>query len=181
MDGQIAKAYQLERDEKLTPVFIYTANMFARGEVVTKEAMRVSTWLRTAAMPEYVHLMNAQALVFGGSAPASITFNEMLIPSHQIGAFHMQPPAKDPLDYDESEQNRKMEPVTVLLGTFRIFGHMRMATQIDVSRNMEVNRSSFMSFYDVEISNPGLPNMGVMRVPFALIAPAHVYFGMKTS
>jgi hypothetical protein len=181
MNEKLSKAYQLERDEKLTQVFIYTPNMFARGEVITKETMRVSTWLRTAAMPEYVHLMNAQVLIFGGGAPASSSFHEMLIPSHQISAFHLQPTLKDPLDYDETEQNRKMEPATALFGTFRIFGHMRMAAQLDVGKNMEVNRSTFLSFYDVEISNPSIPNMGVIRVPFALIRPAHAYLGLKTS
>jgi hypothetical protein len=181
MNEKFAKAYPLERDEKLTPVFVYTSNMLARGEAITKETMRVSTWLRTAAMPEYVHLMNAQVLIFGSGAPASASFNEMLIPTAQISAFHMQPPAKDPVDYDESEQNRKMEPVTALLGAFRMFGHMRMATHVDLGKNMEVNRSTFVSFYDVEISNPALTNMGVIRVPFALIRPAHCCLGLKTS
>lgn len=181
MNEKLAKAYQLERDEKLTPVFIYTQNMFLRGEAITKESMRVSTWLRTAAMPEYVHVCNGQALIFGMGAPSSSAFNEMLIPTSKIAAFHIQPPAKDPIDYDETEQNRKMEPVTALIGTFRFFGYMRMAAQLDLGKNMEVNRGVFVSFYDLEVSNPGLANMGVMRVPFALLRPLECYFGLKTS
>jgi hypothetical protein len=181
MNEKLAKAYEPERDEKFTPVFVYTQNMFVRGEVVTKETMRVSTWLRTAAMPEYVHLFKAQVLIFGGGAPTSATFHELLIPTVHIAAFHMQPPAKDPLDFDETEQNRKMEPTTALLGTFRIFGYIRMASQMDLGKNLEINRSMFLSFYDAEISNPLLANMGVIRVPMLLIRPAGVSFGLKTS
>lgn len=181
MNESLAKAYVLDRDEKLTPVFVYTSNMFVRGEVVTKESMRVSTWLRTAAMPEYVHLLKAQVLLFGGATPLSANYHELLIPTSYVLAFHMQPPAKDPIDYDETEQNRKMEPATVLVGTFRIFGHVRMAAQLDITKNLDVNRSMFMSFYDAEISNPILANMGVIRVPMLLIRPAGVSFGLKTA
>ncbi|MFZ6027212.1 MAG: hypothetical protein ACOYYS_05805 [Chloroflexota bacterium] len=181
MNETLAKAYELERDEKLTPVFVYTDNLFVRGEVITKESMRVSTWLRTAAMPEYVHLLKAQALIFGAGTPLSASFHEMLIPTAHVLAFHLQPPAKDPIDYDETEQNRKMEPATLLIGTFRIFGHVRMAAQLDLAKNLDVNRSMFMSFYDAEISNPTLANMGVIRVPMLLVRPAGVNFCLKTA
>lgn len=180
-DTQLAKAYELAADEKLTPVFVYTSTMFVRGQVITKENMRVSTWLRTVAMPEYVHLCKAQALSFYGRAPISNAFDEMLIPTEQIAVFHIQPPAQDPIDYDETEQNRKMEPVTLLVGTFRFVGHIRMAAQLYVAKNLEIERSQFVSFYDIEISNPILPKMGTIRVPMALIRPSYLYFGLKTS
>jgi len=180
MMEQFAQAYEKAPDDKLTPVFVYTPNLFVRGQVITKENMRVSTWLRTSAMPEYVHLFDVQALVLGGGQPHSVSYDEMLVPTPQIAAFHLQPPAKDPIDYDETEQNRKMEPVAALIGSFSFFGHLRLATQITVGKSLEINRSTFLSYYDVKISNPAIPNMGTMSVFMTLIRPEYVYFGMKT-
>jgi hypothetical protein len=180
-DGKLAKAYEKSAEEKLTPTIFYTQNMFIKGEAVTKENIRVSTWLRTAAAPEFVHLFNAQLLIFGAGAMQTASYQEFLIPTPQIIAYHMVPPAKDPLDYDEAELNRKMEPCTVMVGTFRLHGHARMASQLDLGKNLEVNRSAFLSLYEVEVSNPALPNMGVMHVPILLARPNMILFGLQTS
>jgi len=180
-DVKLAKAYEKMADEKLTPTIFYTQNMFIKGEALSKENIRVSTWLRTVAMPDFVHIFNAQLLVFGAGAVQSATYQELLVPTPQILAYHMLPPAKDAVDYDEAEPNRKMEPCTLLVGTFRMNGHVRMASQFDLCKNLEVNRSSFMSIYEVEISNPALPNMGVIHVPMMLIRPNTVAFGLRTS
>ncbi len=178
---KLAKAYERAADEKLTPVILYTQNAFVRGDAVCKENIRVSTWLRTAAMPEFVALFNAQMLVFGGGAPQSSSFNELLVPSAVVIAYHMVPPAKDQLDYDEREPNRKLEPCTLLVGTFRIQGFMRISVQLTIGKSLEVGRTSFLSLYDAEVSNPGLPNLGVMRVPMLLFRPTLVSYGMRTS
>jgi len=132
-------------------------------------------------MPEFVHLMNAQMLLFGSGAPQSLTYQEFLVPTVTIAAYHMLPPGRDPVDYDESEPNRKMEPCTLLIGTFKMHGYLRMASQLHLAKSLEVGRTSFLSLYDVEISNPTLPNLGVMRVPMMLFRPTMVCFGLKIS
>ena len=53
---------ELQPGEKITPVMIYTLNSLAWGSVVTKEAIRVSLWLRTPMAPQYISLLNAQVL-----------------------------------------------------------------------------------------------------------------------
>jgi hypothetical protein len=132
-------------------------------------------------MPEFVHLLNAQVLVFGGGSVQSMSFQEFLVPTLQIIAYHILPPTKDPVDYDETELNRKMEPATAFVGTFRMSGYVRMANHLDLAKNLEVTRSTFLSFYEVDVSNPGLPNMGTLRVPMMLIRPNAVSFGLRTS
>jgi hypothetical protein len=137
--------------------------------MITKEQMRVSTFLRTQAAPEFVGLYNAHMLVFGG--PTGIqqaSYSEYFISTQHILAYHLVPPVKDPPDYDPSEPNRKMEPATLLVGTFRFSGHLRMATQSNISKYLELARESFFSFYDVEITNPGLPSASVLKVPIVL-------------
>jgi len=57
--------YTLASDEKTTLVLAYTHNMLVRGEAVTKDNVRVAVWLRTDGAPNYIHLLNAQVLIFG--------------------------------------------------------------------------------------------------------------------
>lgn len=168
-DATAPKPYTLEASEKASPVMVYTLTTLARGEIITKEQLRVSTFLRTQAAPEFVGLYNAHVLVFGG--PGGIqqaSFSEYYIPTQNILAYHLVPPVKDPVDYDPSEPNRKMEPAALLVGTFRFSGFLRMATQSNLGKYLELARESFFSFYDVEITNPGLPSASVLKVPIVL-------------
>ena len=59
--------YTLAADEKSSLVMVYTRTLLMRGELVTKQGVRVSTWLRTDGAPEYLHVINAQVLNFMGS------------------------------------------------------------------------------------------------------------------
>jgi hypothetical protein len=170
--------YTLAPDEKKSLVMIYTHNSLLRGELVTKENVRVSIWLRMQSVPQYVHLLDANLLTFGGGTVRSLAYPELYYPSAQIVGFHLAPPAFDPLDYDPNEANRTMASVDVLLGSFVIKGHIRISTQADMGTSLEVARTAWMSVYDAEISNPSLPQMPALRVPMLLISPAHVSFGL---
>lgn len=181
-DATTNKPYTLEANDKATMVMVYTHNMLARGEMITKGHLRVSTFLRTQAAPEFVGLYNTQVLVFGG--PTGIqqaSFSEYFVPTSQILAYHIVPPAKDPPDYDPSEPNRKMEPAVVLVGTFRFSGSLRMATQSRLSKYLEVARESFFSMYDVEITNPGLPSASALKVPILLIRLSTAVLAMRSA
>ena len=76
--------YTLTPDEKTTLVLAYTHNMLVRGEAVTKDNVRVSVWLRTDGAPNYIHLLNAQVLIFGGGAPKSLSYAEFFLPTQEI-------------------------------------------------------------------------------------------------
>ena len=107
--------YTLASDEKAALVMIYTHNSLIRGEAVVKESVRVSTWLRTDGAPEYIHLLKPNVLTIAASAVKSQAFQEMYFPTTLAIGFHLVPPARDSLDYDESEANRLMQPVTMLV------------------------------------------------------------------
>jgi|GEM_PF-5885147 len=44
----------LAPEEKLSTIMVYTHNLFARGQIITNENVRVSIWLRTQGAPNYV-------------------------------------------------------------------------------------------------------------------------------
>jgi len=179
-DTRTGKTITLAADEKATQVMIYTRQALIRGEAISKENVRVSTWLRTVGAPEYVPMRNVHVILFNAAGQAQpLAFSAAWAPAVEIVAFHIVPPAKDPPDYDLTEPNRKMEPVTALLGQFRFNGHVRMTAQTDFNRFLEVTHTNFLSLYDVAVSNPALPSMGVRNVPMLVLRPGQVIFSQK--
>ena len=165
----------LASDEKSTPVMVYTQNSFARGEVVTKESLRVSIWLRTDGAPNFFHLHNAQMLFFGGGAVRSSNHTEIYVPVASVIGFHLMPPAHEPLDYDEGEKNRAAETVTAGVGTFLCKGKVRFSVQSGLASTLEMLKT-WLSMYEVEITNPSLPQMPAIHVPMLVIDPSRVIF-----
>ncbi|MEA4906995.1 MAG: hypothetical protein VB089_05220 [Anaerolineaceae bacterium] len=174
---------QLGAEQKSAPVMIYTTSGISWGEVVVKEHIRVSTWLRTNAAPEVVCLYNARTLVTTTAAgtPRPMKFLELHIHTDQILAFHLVPPAHDPVDYDPAEPNKKMEPVALMFGAFRADGVIRMSNLMSLARHVEVTRETFLPVYDAEIFCPSLPSIGLIRTPYVLIRQSTSLFGTKSA
>jgi hypothetical protein len=173
-----AHMYSLGPDEKTSTVMIYCDHAFVRGDVVTKSNVRVSIWMRTQGVPNFIHLLKVQMVLFGGTPPKSLTYNELYFPTTQIIGFHLAPPASDPVDYDEKEANRRMTEVNLWLGTFTIKGKLRISTQTDFATSIEVGRATWLSIYEAEVTNPFLPQMSPIHVPMMLARPEHVGFGL---
>jgi hypothetical protein len=170
--------YILRPDEKTTPVMLYSQHGVIRGEAVVKQnVIRVSIWLRTDGAPKYIHVLKPQVLVFGGSPVKALSYSEIYFPTSEIIAFHILPPAEEPVDYDSGEANRKMEVVELLVGTFVMKGKIRISTQTEIDNSLESARVSWMSVYDAWISNPYLPQMPALQVPMMLVNPIHIAFG----
>jgi hypothetical protein len=172
--------YILRPDERTTPVMLYSQESVVRGEVVVKDSVhRVNIWLRTDGAPRYLHLLKPQVLIFGGSPVKALTYSEVYYPTSQVIAFHTLPPAEETLDYEASEANRMMQTLDVIVGTFVMNGKIRISTQTEVGVSLELARVSWLSLYDVSISNPYLPQMPTIQVPMVLVNPNHVAFGLN--
>ena len=170
--------YILRPDEKTTPVMVYTHDTLVRGEAVTKQnVLRVNIWLRSDGAPKYIHLLKPQVLVFGGGPTKTLSYSELYFPTSRVIAFHTLPPTDEPLDYDPASPNRVMEYVEGLVGTFVMKGKIRVSTQTEVGVSLEVAVVAWMSLYDVEITNPHLPQMPPLHIPMVLVNSNHVAFG----
>jgi len=156
-------------DEKLSLVMVYTNYLLCWGEVITKELIRVSTWLRTNAAPDHITLYNARVLQVQQSAPQKpIGYREMHVPLPQITAFHLMPPNHDPLDYDPRDGLRKLEPITVMVGPYKFDGNLLIAEKATVQKYLEVTKETFTSLYDAEITYPMVTTSGKLKVPFLI-------------
>jgi hypothetical protein len=167
----------LAPDENAVTVMIYTRDMLARGEIIIQENLRASIWLRTQGVPSHIHLFSADAVLFSGTPPQSLVFSELFVPTVDLIAFHLAPPAQDPLDYDASETNRIMVPVKALVGSFLLSGKVRISTQTDMATALNIAHGTWTSVYDAVITNPHLPKF-TTQSPMVLVSPSHVSFGL---
>lgn len=168
----------LAPDEKTALVMVYTHNLLVRGEIVVKENVRVNIWLRAQGISNFIHFLKPTVILFGGAAPRSLNYFEFFVPTADVLAFHLAPPATEPLDYDASETNRMMKSVEMLVGSFVLNGKLRISTQTDLSTYLDVSHTAWTSVYDVEVGNPHLPQFSI-SVPMLLVNPSRVNFGIK--
>ena len=161
--------YTLGPEEKAVQVMAYTTNALYWGEIVVKNMIRVNTWLRTNTAPEWIRLYNAHSILTSNTQPKQNRYRELEVATSQINAFHIIPPGKEPPDYDPSEPNRHMQPVTILTSNFSIQGHLRLANTSNVGKFLEVAREVFTSIYDAQISSLTIPTFGKITVPFVLV------------
>ena len=168
--------YTLASDEKVTMVMSYTHDSLVRGEAVTKQGVRVSTWFRTDGAPDYLHIYNLQWVTITGGPIKPLPIPEMFMPVSTIIGFHIAPPEHDPLDYDEQENNRVNAPLTLLMGRFLVKGKLRISPQIDIGTTLSISHTKWMSIYEAEISSPHLPQMPPVQVPMLIIRPMEVNF-----
>ncbi len=171
--------YILRPDEKTSPVMLYALHSVVRGEAVVKQNVpRVNIWLRTDGAPRYIHVLKPQVLVFGGSPVKAFNYAELYFPTSQVIAFHTLPPTQEPLDYDPNEADRRLEVVDLMVGTFLMKGMIRISTHMEVSTSLEAAVVSWMSVYEVTVTNPYLPQMPTLQAPMVLVNPGHVTFGL---
>jgi hypothetical protein len=169
----------LSPEEKSTMVMVYTQNGLYRGSVVTKQGVRVSTWLRTQGVPEYIHLFKPTVIHFGSGVIKTFSYGEIFVPVTMVQAFHLAPPLNEQLDYDKTETNRVMVPVTTLLGTFQFKGGLRISTLGTLSTSIELAHSSWMSIYDVDVTNHSMPQMQPIHVPMILMSPKQITIAVE--
>jgi len=165
-------------DEKTSPVMIYTERELVRAELITKANVRINTWLRTDSAPEYLHLLRAQVISFAGTGVKTHSYTELYYPTSQVIGYHLVPPLEEPPDYDTSELNRIMQPIEVLVGTFLWRGQLRISSQTDIGTSIATQRAPWMSVYQVEVTNPFLPQMPALQVPLAVARPSHTAFSI---
>jgi hypothetical protein len=171
--------YTLQMDDKVAHVMVYTWNSIYWGEVVVKELIRVSTWLRTNTAPDRITLYNVKVMnTISSSSSRPVQFTELHISTSQVLGFHLIPPAKDPLDYDSTEPNRRMQPVTLLFSTFRVDGNIRLATRTTLAKYLEVAVENYSAIYDAQVSNLLNPGFGVISVPFLLVRQESAVFAI---
>jgi hypothetical protein len=168
--------YTLNPEEKVSVVMAYTQISLIRGELVTRESMRINTWFRTDSAPDFIHLYKPQWLQMVGGTVKSFSYDELLLPVQLIVGFHLAPPAQEPPDYNPREDNRIEKRVTILLGLFVVTGNMRISAQADLTTSLQTAHSAWISVYEAEVSSSQLPQMPPLKIPMLIVRPAQAVF-----
>ena len=168
--------YELAENEKTTPVMIYTEDTLIHGQIVTREIVRVHILPRTEGAPNYIHLLNAQ-IIRPDNAAKTLKFDELFTPLSEVIGFHVAPNVELDLDYEESEENRRLMPLKVAMGSFLLNSKIRISTQTALKTSLEVTRTTWLSLYDASISNTYLAQMNV-QAKMILVRPQKVSFGL---
>lgn len=168
----------LAPDEKSTTVMVYTQNQLVRGELVTKQSARVNIWLRMQGQVNYMQIRKPQVLSFGGPLTKSVVYDELYLPIAQLHGFHLVAQGDETLDYDESEPNRAMKDVNLLLGSFGVKGRVRISTHADFATSIEMAHAGWLSIYDAEISALFVPQFPVFQAKMMLVNPRFASFGV---
>ncbi|MBN1665810.1 MAG: hypothetical protein JW862_01930 [Anaerolineales bacterium] len=175
-----APEVRIAEDEKLTAVMIYTEHGIITGKVVSKQAIRVSTWLKTDMVPHFIQLLEAQTLLLGSSAgPHNAKFPELFVHIDQIIGIHLVPPSSEPLDYDPKEPHRKMVPTIGRVGFFQFDGLTRMSEQTDLPAYLGATKGEFAPLYDARMSCPILPAIKGIHADYVLLRQRATLFGLK--
>jgi hypothetical protein len=174
--------YILEGDEKTTPVMLYLGSKLVYGELISKDGIRVHSWLRSPMVPEQFHLLNAKVIQFAGHDVKQFQFPEIYVPIAQILAYHVLPPAtKDmEMDYDPNEPNRIMRQVTIFVSRFNFAGERRISKLADFTASLAAGAAqAFEPLYNVIVSHPTIPNMSNLKVPYVLIRSKTATFALR--
>ena len=168
--------YEVAANEKMTPVMVYTEDTLIHGQIVTRDIVRVHILLRTEGAPNYLHLLNAQ-IIRPDNAAKTVKSDALFVPIGEVIGFHVAPNVEIDLDYEESEGNRRMLPVKVTMGSFLLDGAIRISTQTELKTSLEVSRITWLSLYNISISNTYLAQMKV-QAEMILVRPEKVSFGL---
>jgi hypothetical protein len=167
-------------DEKLTPAMIYTSHSMVWGQVFSKQAIRVSTWLYTEMAPTYMKIYNAQQLMVGGSGSlAPIKHNIIYLQTNSINAFHLMPPFSEGADYDPDELNRKLVALSAYVGYFSFQGFARMAELTTMDNFLEATKGEYIAFYDITMTCPLIQSIKGIKAPMVLLRQSRVTFTSK--
>ncbi len=176
----VTSSYNPEPDEKLVPIMVYTPQRLIWGNLITKEVIRVSTWLQTEMAPKYLHLSDVYVLYWGSeNVVKPLQLPDLYIETNQIMAYHIMPPADEKPYYDPEEPNRKMEPVTALVGVFRFDCAIRLAEQSDLKTFLGVQKGEFLPVFDVVMSSPLIPSIKGVQSPFVLVRQGTSLFSSR--
>ena len=169
-------AFGLREDEKLTRVMIYTPETLLAGELYSKLAVRVATWLRSTMLPSHLTMYEARVLHLGGPKPIQMTYSRVHIPVSLVLAYHVLPPETVDRDYDLNEPNRVMYPIVATIGPYRIAGEKRISSLSDFTATLDLGKEIFIPIYDAQLSVHSYPEVKGFQAPYVLVRQDRILY-----
>lgn len=160
------QSYTLAPDEKATQVMIGTADMLMWGDLVTKQAVRMSAYLNTLA-EDYVSLRNAKLLFLAPKEQmAPIERSSVHIRQDEILIFFV---VHDEEPLPEETQTRHYEPIEAIIGSFQIEGALLKAPISNVQNLLLVSKAVYMPIYSATVRHVAKSWLGTFSSSFVQV------------
>ena len=127
---------------------IGTADTLMWGDLVTKQAVRVNTYLNTLA-EDYVPLRDAKILFLAPKEQMTpIERSPVHVRQDEILIFHVM---HDEEPLPEETPTRRYEPIEAIMGSFQIEGSILKAPISNVQNMLIVSKATYLPIYRATI------------------------------
>jgi hypothetical protein len=162
----VKQSYTLAPDEKATQVMIGTADTLMWGDLVSKEAVRMSAYLNTLA-EDYVPLRDAKILFLGPKEQmAPVERSSVHIRQEEILLFFVM---HDEEPLPEETQTRHYAPVEAIIGSFQIEGALLKAPISNLQNMLLVSKATYMPIYNATVRHVAKSWLGTFSSNFVQI------------
>ena len=160
------QSYTLAPDEKATQVMIGTAETLMWGNLVTKQAVRMSAYLNTLA-DDFVPLHDAKVLFLAPKEQmAPIERSLVHVRQEEILLFFV---IHDEEPLPEETQTRHYQPVEAIIGSFQIEGSILKAPISSVQNMLVVSKATYMPFYSATVRHVAKSWLGTFSSNFVQV------------
>jgi len=154
MDG---KTYTLEPGEKATQVMIGTPELLLWGDLVTKEQVRISSFLNTVA-EDFVPLHDCKALFLTPAQQVAPVDKAVIYVKLEEILFFYTMADHEPLP--EESEVRHYQPVEYFISSYRIEGSLLKSPIATLLNLLLVTKEAYMPVYQAKISHVAKPWLG---------------------
>jgi hypothetical protein len=169
------KSYDIQPDERSTPVVVCTPRFMVWGDLVTKQAVRVENYLNILA-EDFVPVWDAKALYLaGGQDTEPLQRLVIHIKREEILAF-FSPHEQEPPP--QETELRRYEPVSLLVGDFQIDAEMLKSPMTEISALLTVAKDPFLSFYRATVRCLSHPWLGAFQPPMVQVQRGRMLMAM---
>ena len=160
------QSYTLAPDEKATQVMIGTADTLMWGDLVTKQAVRISAYLNTLA-EDYVPLRDAKILFLAPREQmAPIERSSVHIRQDEILLFFLM---HDEESLPEETQTRRYEPIEAIIGSYQLEGSILKAPISNVQNMLLVSKAVYLPIYSATVRHVAKPWLGTFSSNFVQV------------
>ena len=160
------KSYTLAPDEKATQVMIGTADTLIWGDLVTKQAVRMSAYLNTTA-DDYVPLRDAKILFLAPREQMTPIERSLIhIRQEELLIFFVM---HDEEPLPEETETRRYEPVEAIIGSFQIEGSLLKSPISNVQSLLQVSKATYTPIYSATIRQVAKSWLGTFSTNFVQV------------
>jgi hypothetical protein len=151
------KQYTLAPDEKSTQVMVGTADILFWGALVTKEQVRLSSFLTTLA-EDFVPFHNVKILFLAPAQQAAPVERALLcVKLEEILMFFAMADLEPP---PEETEMRRYEPIEALVGSYQIEGMILKSPITPLQSMMLIATAAYMPVYKATVRHVAKPWLG---------------------